>query len=93
MAEHATLENLADDVALLRQELHAVLETLVRLDNQTAQLEQRLIAIRDENQDVAAGLRNLRREILALNRATGARLDRLEQPAPSTPILSGTGGA
>ena len=78
----------------MRQELQAVLETLCRLDRQAAALEQRLIAIRDENQDVASGLRDVRRELLAHNRAIGARLDRLdrvgERPAaPAPPAMVG----
>jgi hypothetical protein len=79
MAAPVTLETFAADVALLRDELRAVGEMLMRLDNQTARLEQRLIAIRDENQDVGSELRDVRRELLAQNRAIGARLDRLER--------------
>jgi len=85
MAALVTLEILAGDIALLRDELRAVLETLLRLDNQVAQLEARLIAIRDENQDVASQLRDMRSELLARNRAIGGRLDRLEPLAAASP--------
>lgn len=90
MAAPATLETLAGDLALLREELRAVLETLLRLDNQAAQLEQRLIAVRDENQDTSAQLRDMRRELVATNRVQntiGGRLDRLERRRrlPSSP--------
>lgn len=86
MAAAAALDTMTADLALLRQELQVVLETLMRLDNQTAQLEQRLIALRDENQDSAAQLRDMRRELAAGNRlqnTLGARLARLEAPTPS----------
>jgi chromosome segregation ATPase len=79
-----TLETLAGDIALLRTELQAVFETLMRLDNQAAHLIQRLIALRDENLDTAAQLRDVRREVLASNRVQnrlGERLTALEQPA------------
>jgi hypothetical protein len=81
MSGRVILETLAGDVALLRDELRCVLETLMRLDNQAAKLEQRLIAIRDENQDTTAQLRDVRLGLAATNRlqnTIGARLDRIE---------------
>jgi septal ring factor EnvC (AmiA/AmiB activator) len=73
----ATLETLADDVALMRAELRSVGETLMRLDGACQQLEQRLIALRDETQDVASEMRDVRRELAAHNhrqQVVGARL-------------------
>jgi hypothetical protein len=51
MSAPIILETLAEDVVLMRAELRAAGETLMRIDNGCAALEQRLIAMRDEITD------------------------------------------
>lgn len=68
----------------MRTELRCIIETLCRLDETHAQLEARLIAMRDEVQDAQSAMRSVRAELVAHHRLQdqiGKRLQRLEQAA------------
>jgi predicted RNase H-like nuclease (RuvC/YqgF family) len=84
MTTPVTLEFLAEELALVRTELRCIIETLCRLDETHAHLDQRLIAMRDEVQDAQSAMRSVRAELVAHHRLQdqiGQRLLRLEQMA------------
>ena len=89
MTTPVTLEFLAAELALMRAELRCVVETLCRLDETHARLEQCLVLIRDELQDTREAMRSIRTELGAHHRLQdqiGRRLRRLEQPEDAKPL-------
>jgi chromosome segregation ATPase len=84
MTTPMTLEFLAEELALVRTELRCIIETLCRLDETHAHLDQRLIAMRDEVQDAQSAMRSVRAELVAHHRLQdqiSRRLHHLEQMA------------
>jgi hypothetical protein len=91
MPTPVTLDFLAEELALIRAELRCVIETLCRLDETHARLEQRLVPIRDEAQDTREAMRSVRSELTAHHRLQdqiGKRLQRLEQAATANPLTT-----
>jgi chromosome segregation ATPase len=92
MPAPVTLESLAVDLSLIRDELRAISETLLRLDETQARLEDRLVCTRSEIDDAREAMGSIRRELVAHHRLQnhlGGRLQALETARPGEPFAVG----